>query len=483
MDSQDRKPKSPQPATINTDSQDDKSSSPQPAPLKRKRGHNGRGPIVAIALGTGFFVTLLAIGILPRINQNKELKADVKAESVVPSVNVIKAKRATATDLVLPGSVVPLNQTSIYARSNGYLRRWLVDIGDRVKQGQLLAEIESPEIDQQLLQARADLAQAQANLVQSRAALAKGGSDLSQARANLLIALQTWSRWKTLVRQGVVSQQDADTRYATYKANLGSVESAQNTVKVDEANVNATQEIVNSNIANLQRYAVLKSYEKVTAPFSGIITARNVNSGVLITPPSANTTNTTNTTNATNTSSLYTIASYDNMDVNVNVPQTLAQSLQQAFTQSLRLGKNEGPTAQFTVRELPQRKFTGKVVRTADSLDPNTRTLLTQIAVQNLDGALRPGMYASVKFNIPRANPPFIVPDSALVINAAGTQVATVTKDNKVHYQKVELGRDYGTEIEIASGLTGNELLIATPTVDQIEGTSVKPVVQQQKTQ
>ncbi len=471
MDSQDRKSKSPQPAPV-MDSQDQKSSSPQLARMKPKPGQNGRGPIVAIALGTGFFVTLLAIGILPRLNQNKELKAEEKAQSVVPSVNVIQAHSAAATDLVLPGSVVSLNQTSIYARSNGYLRRWLVDIGDRVKQGQLLAEIESPETDQQLLQARAELAQAQANLVQSRAALAKGRSDLNQARANLILALQSWSRWKTLVRQGVVSQQDADTRYATYKANLASVESAQNTVRVDEANVNATQAIVNSNIANLQRYSVLKSYEKVTAPFTGIITARNVNAGVLITPGTGN----------TNTS-LYTIAAYDNVDVNVNVPQTLAQSLQEAFTQSLRDGKNAGLMAQFTVRELPQRTFTGKVVRTADSLDPNTRTLLTQVAVQNLDSVLRPGMYASVKFNIPRAHPPLIVPASTVVINAAGTQVATVTKDNKVHYQKVELGRDYGTEIEIASGLTGNESLIATPTVDQTEGTPVKPVVQQQKTQ
>ena len=460
MDSQDQKSSSPQPASVNLDSQDQKSSSPQPAPLKRKeQRHNGRGSIVAIALGTGFFVTLLAIGILPRLNAQRELKADVKAQSVVPSVNVITAHKAATNDLVLPGSVVSLNQTSIYARSNGYLSRWLVDIGDRVKKGQLLAEIESPETDQQLLQARAELAQAQANLVQSRAALAKGGSDLNQARANLLIALQTWSRWKTLVRQGAVSQQDADTRYATYKANLASVQSAQNTVRVDEANVNATQATVNSNIANLQRYSVLKSYEKVTAPFTGIITARNVNAGVLITPGTGN----------TNTS-LYTIAGYDNVDVNVDIPQTLAPSLK------------VGQTAQITVRELPQRAFTGKVVRTSDAIDPNTRTLLTQVAVQNLDGLLRPGMYASVKFNIPRANPPLIVPDSAVVINAAGTQVATVTPDNKVHYQKVVLGRDYGTEIEIASGLAGNESLIATPTVDQTEGTPVKPVAQQQKT-
>ncbi|MBR8837000.1 MAG: efflux RND transporter periplasmic adaptor subunit [Stigonema ocellatum SAG 48.90 = DSM 106950] len=453
MDSQDHQP-------VRMDSQEQKSSSPQPAPLKRnEQGHNGRGPIVAIALGTGFFVTLLAIGILPRLSQQQELKAAAKEQSIVPSVNVITPQRGKASDLVLSGSVVSLNQTSIYARSNGYLRRWLVDIGDRVKQGQLLAEIESPDVDQEVLQARAQLAQAQANLIQSRAALAKGRSDLKQTRANLLIALQTWQRWKILVQQGAVTQQDADTKYATYQANLANVEAAQNTVNSNEANVNAAQALVNSNIANLQRYTVLQSYEKVTAPFTGIITARNVNAGVLITPGTGN----------TNTS-LYTIAGYDNVTVNVNVPQTL--------TQSLKIGQ----TAQITVRELPQRVFSGKVVRTSDALDPNTRTLLAQVAVQNLDGALRPGMYGSVKFNIARANPPLIVPASTLVINAAGTQVATVTKDNKVHYQKVVLGRDYGTEIEIASGLTGNESLLATPTVDQIEGTPVKPVAAAQKT-
>jgi RND family efflux transporter MFP subunit len=321
----------------------------------------------------------------------------------------------------------------------------------------LLAEIESPDADQQVAQARADLAQAQANLVQSRAALSKSYSDLNQARANLFLGIKSWERWKYLVKQGAVAQQDADTRYSTYKANLAAVQSAENSVKVAQANVNATQAIVNSNQANLKRYAVLQSFEKVTAPFTGVITARNVNAGVLVTPPSSVT---------SGSSSLYTIASYDNVYANVYVPQSLAQSLR------------KGQPAEITVREFPQRIFTGSVYGTTNALDPNTRTLLTQVVVKNSDGALRPGMYASVNFNIARLNPPFIVPDSALVINASGTQVATVTKNNTVHYQKVDLGRDFGNEIEVTSGLRGDELLLTTPTVDQTEGMRIQPVLQ-----
>ncbi|MEH1837212.1 MAG: efflux RND transporter periplasmic adaptor subunit [Nostoc sp.] len=450
------------------DSQPPASPDSQQQTTSRKR--RGIGRIGWAVIGAVFFGSLLAIGILPRLSQRSELQAAVKEASTVPSVNVITPRRAAATtNLELPGSVVPLNQTTIYARSTGYLRRWYADIGDRVQAGQLLAEIDSPDIDQQVLQAKAELAQAQANVLQSRASLAKGVSDLKQARANLLIARQTWQRWSVLVKQGAVPQQDADTKYATYQANLASVEAAQNTVNSDSANVKAAQANAYASLANFQRNTVLQSYKKVTAPFSGVITARNVNTGVLISAGSgnSNTSSTTNTSN-TNTSntSLYTIAAYDKLDVNVNVPQSLSPSLQ------------TGQTAQITVRELPQRVFTGKVVRTSNAIDPNTRTLLTQLEVQNSDATLRPGMYATVKFAINRANTPFVVPDSALVVNAGGTQVATVTQDQTVHYQKVAVGRDYGTEVEITSGLTGNESLIATPTVDETEGLRVQPVAQ-----
>ncbi|MBN3924743.1 efflux RND transporter periplasmic adaptor subunit [Nostoc sp. NMS4] len=429
-----------------------------------KKHRRGIGGIGWAAIGTVFFGSLLAIGILPRLSQKSELQAAVKEASTLPSINVIAPRRATgATKVELPGSVVALNQTTIYARSTGYLRRWYADIGDRVRAGQLLAEIDSPDTDQQVLQANAELVQAQANVSQSRANLAKGISDLKQARANLLIARQSWDRWQVLVKQGAVPQQDADTKYATYQANLANVEAAQNTVSSDYASIKAAQANVYASQANLQRNTVLQSYKKVTAPFAGVITARNVNTGVLISAGNGNTsTSNTNTSN----SSLYTIAAYDNLKVNVSVPQSLSQSLQ------------TGQTAQITVRELPQRVFTGKVVRTSNAIDPNTRTLLTQLEVHNSDATLRPGMYANVKFAINRTNPPFVVPDSVLVVNAKGTQVATVSKDNTVHYQKVAVGRDYGTEVEITSGLTGKESLIATPTVDETEGLRVQPVAE-----
>ncbi|MEH2000551.1 MAG: efflux RND transporter periplasmic adaptor subunit [Nostoc sp.] len=436
-------------------------SEEQTTSRKQKRGISGIGWAV---IGAVFFASLLAIGILPRLSQRSELQAAVKEASTLPTVNVITPRRATAsTKLELTGNVVALNQTTIYARSTGYLRRWYADIGDRVRSGQLLAEIDSPDTDQQVLQAKAELVQAQANVLQTRANLAKGISDLKQARANLLIARQTWQRWQVLVKQGAVAQQEADTKYATYQANLANVEAAQNTVNSDSANIKAAQANVYASQANFQRNTVLQSYKKVTAPFAGVITARNVNTGVLISAGSGNS-NTSNT-NTSNTS-LYTIAAYDNLNVNVSVPQSLSQSLQ------------TGQTAQITVRELPQRVFTGKVVRTSNAIDPNTRTLLAQLEVHNSDGTLRPGMYANVKFAINRSHPPFVVPDSALVVNAGGTQVATVTKDQIVHYQKVAVGRDYGTEIEITSGLTGNESLIATPTVDDTEGLRVQRVAQ-----
>ncbi|MDF5715884.1 MAG: efflux RND transporter periplasmic adaptor subunit [Rhizonema sp. NSF051] len=423
-----------------------------------KRGIGGIGWAV---LGVVVFGSLLAIGILPRISQQSELKKEVKAESAVPSVEVITPQRGeAATNLELPGSVVSLNQTTIYARTSGYLRRWLANLGDRVQKGQLLAEIDSPDVDQQVAQARADLAQAEANLVQSRANLSKGFSDLKQARANLLIALQTWQRWKVLSQEGVVSKQDADTRYATYKANLASVESAENTINSYKANVNAVQAALNSSRANFHRNAVLQSFEKVTAPFTGVITTRNVDAGVLITAGSGTSTNNT---------SLYTIAAYDTLNVNVSVPQTLAGSLQ------------VGQTAKISVRELPQQVFIGKVIRTSNAIDPTTRTLLTQLEVPNTDDILRPGMYATAIFSIDRANRPLTIPASALVINAQGTQVATVTNNQTIHFQKVALGRDYGTEVDINSGLTGNEQILINPTVDQTEGLRVRPVVQKKK--
>lgn len=433
--------------------------------------------LAIILLGLG---GLLYKSVIDRKHQEQENQAAVKVEvNRVPAVQVVNPKRApAASNLDLPGSVVAVKETTIYARTTGYVRRWTKDLGDRVLPGEVLAEIESPEMDQQLAQAqadlakaqaavgqaRADLAKSQANLVQNRANLAKGRSDLEQAKANLEIARQTWQRWASLVQQGVVPQQAADEKQATYKANLASVQSAENNVSAyqanveaaqasvssSQANVNAAQASVASSQANVRRYAVLQSFEKVTAPYGGIVTARTVDSGALI------------SSGGSNNTSLYKIAQIDSVNVNVGVPQTLVQSVQ------------IGQTAQIRVPQLQNRVFQGKVIRTANSLDPNSRTLLTQLLVQNQDGALQPGMSTQVKFTFTLPNPPLLVPANVLVNNAGGMQVAIVTKDQTIHYQKVELGRDYGKEVEVRSGLQGNEPLVTNATTDLIEGTRVQ---------
>jgi RND family efflux transporter MFP subunit len=421
----------------------------------KQKHRSGIGRISLIILSaSGVVVALLTLGILPRLNQQAELQTTLKAKSTVPSVNVVTAQHAPAqTNLVLPGSVVPLNQTIIYARTDGYLQRWLVDIGARVQQGQLIAVIASPDVDQQVNQTRAQLAQTQANLVESRANLAQGQSNLILAHANEVLAAKTWVRWRDLLQQGVVSQEDADTRLASYKVNVANVKAAQNIISSDQAKVNAAQAAVNSASANLQRYQVLQSFEQVRAPFTGIITTRNANTGDLITAGSSK-----------NNTSLYTITAYNPLEVNVNVPQSDAPSLQL------------GQTAQIQVRQFPRRVFTGKVIRTTNAIDPSSRTLLTQLSVQNPSELLLPGMYADVKFNITSVNPPLMVPDSALVINSKGTLLATVTKDQTVHYQEVQLGRDNGKTVEILSGLEPNVSIIANPTANLVEGTPVQVV-------
>lgn len=448
---------------------------------RKKQGRIGRAGWIAIAV-VAIALTGLAIrSAKARQHQQQENEATAKAEATrIPAVQVIGPQRASASvDSVLPGSVVAAQETTINARTTGYLKKRFVDIGDRVKAGQLLAEIESPDVDQQVSQAKAGLAQAQAsekqaradlssaraNLVQNQAGLDKGRSDLAQAEANLELARVTWERYRLLVQQGAVNQQQADTQLASYKANLASVASAKNTVRVDIANVKAAEDNVKSkqanldafvaNIgssqANLQRNVVLQSFEKVTAPFTGIITARNIDTGALISAGGSST-----------AQYMFKVAQLDPLNVNVGVPQSQVQSIQL------------GQVAQIRVPQLQNRVFVGKVIRTANSLDPSSRTLLTQLLVENQDGALQPGMSTDVKFTLSRSNPPFVVPDNVLVFNAGGMQVATLTRDQKVHYQKVVLGRDYGQQAEILSGLQGNEQLIVNPTTDLIEGMQVQ---------
>ncbi|MFM7363594.1 MAG: efflux RND transporter periplasmic adaptor subunit [Cuspidothrix sp.] len=441
---------------------------------------------ITIFATTTFAVTgLLAIGIIPRLHKQSELNAfATSTNKKVPTVNVIKPKLAEKfTELVLPSTIQAAQETTIYARTSGYLQKRTVDIGDRVTANQLLAVIDAPETDQDVQQANAEIAKSQANLAQVQADLVQKQSNLSQvkanlqarkaelvqARTNLELARQTWQRWQSLQQQGAVSKQAADEKQSAFNVAKANVDAIISRVKADKDNVNTALAAINSQKANinavtatgnvsqsnLRRVNVLQSFKRVVAPFAGVITARNIDTGALISAGSNN--------NSGN-SWLFKIAQTDNLRIRINVPQAFVQSIHTA------------ETALVSVRELPKKSFSGKVIRTADVLDATSNTLLTEIEVQNADNILRPGMYAEVKFKTERANPPLLIPSNTLVINADGVQVATVTKENKVKYKKVELGRDYGTQVEVVSGLNPNAKLITNPTDSLQDGKPVKAV-------
>ncbi|WP_445636478.1 Efflux RND transporter periplasmic adaptor subunit [Nostoc sp. DSM 114161] len=459
------------------------------APVTTKKN---RLSYIRIIATTTFVVTgLLALGIIPRIQQQSELNAFAKSTTKKASgVNVVKPKlAANFTELVLPSNIQASQETTIYARTSGYLQKKLVDIGDRVNKGQLLAIIDAPETDQDVEQARAELAKSEANIAQVQADLAQKLSNLSQtkanfkarqaelieARTNLELARQTWQRWQLLQNQGAVTTQAADERESAYNASQANVETLIARVNSEQESINTALAAINSQKANikafvasknaaqsnLQRIKVLQSFKQIVAPFSGVITARNIDTGALISAGS--------NSNSGN-SWLFKVAQTDNLRIRINVPQAFVQSIQ------------PGQTALVRVRELPKKAFSGKVIRTADALDASSNTLLTEIELRNSENVLRPGMYAEVTFKAQRVNPPLLVPANTLVINADGIQVATVTKENKVSYKKVELGRDYGTEVEVVSGLSPNARLITNPTDALQEGKSVQVLASKPKT-
>jgi multidrug efflux system membrane fusion protein len=356
------------------------------------------------------FILLLIAGIVPRLLRERDLGAATAEKSVVPSVLVGTVRRAPASvDLVLPGTVQALRETTIFARTGGYVKRWLVDIGGRVQAGQILAEIETPDLDQELAQARATRAQVQANLDLTRATLA---------------------RWTQLVKEDAATKQELDEKQAAFNA--------------AQANANASQ-------ANVQRLTELQSFGRVRAPFSGIVTTRNIELGALI-----------NAGGGTNARPLFSIAQADTVRIYVNAPEVSADALQ------------GGQLAEITLRDIPGRVFHAKVTRTARALDASNRTMLTQLEMPNPDHALMPGMYVIVRINVLRPNPPLIIPANALIVRSDGPQVAVV-ENGTVHIHRIELGRDYGKELEVLSGLQDNSKLIINPGDEVSEGSRVKP--------
>jgi multidrug efflux pump subunit AcrA (membrane-fusion protein) len=446
--------------------QDEQEPQSEPAgdkPLPKRRLNLVVFALMALLLFGG----LLLAGVLPRLARQKKITAASQAvKNSIPNVGVVQAQQAPASsDLQLPGDVEAIQVTDISAQTTGYLRKWHADIGDRVRAGQLLAEIDTPEVDQQLQQARATLAQSVASLGQAEA-------NLAQAVTNNEYARVTYERNNYLAQQHVVATQIRDQMKAAYDA-------AKATVDAMQANVIAARAAIAANEANVRSLKALQGFQKVFSPFNGIITARNVEVGSLINPGSSSNVSTTTGTTAssatlpgsgttprgTNAPSagggLFSIARIDTIRIFISVPQAYASTVK------------AGQTASIYIRELPENKFTGRVVRSTRALDPGSRTLLTEVQTSNPGYLLLPGMYATVNFGVETPQPSLRIPATALIIRAAGPQVAVVTSDKKVHFEKVVIGRDYGNEVDIVSGLEPGATVIVNIADGLQEGAQV----------
>lgn len=355
---------------------------------------------------------ILIAGISSRLKARANLDT-VTAQIAVPSVSVAQPKQAApAQEVVLPGSIQPFISSPVYARTDGYLKKWYFDIGAHVKAGQLLATIQAPEIDEQLAQARSTLATADANL------------KLSQI---------TRDRYQALLTKHAVAQQDVDNAVGTYSAN---------------------QAMVDADMANVRHYQALVSYENVYAPFDGVITARNTDIGDLINAGSSSAPRT----------DLFHISQTGTLRVYVNVPEEYSRGIKPGTT-----------LADVVLAEFPGQKFQGKVVRTSDSINGTTRTLLTEIDLANQENALLSGSFAEVHLQIPSATATFLIPVNALIFRSSKLQVGVV-RDGKVVVTEITPGHDLGTDIEVLAGLQANDQVIVNPPDSLVTGQQVNVV-------
>lgn len=419
------------------------SPEPHPAAAPTSAGRRRGRPALRIALlGLFGLAVLLVIGIVPRIQRHTELAEAVKAaRSTALVVTVVRPTPGARTaDFMLPGSIQAIQEAPIYSRVDGYLKRRLVDIGDRVQSGQVLAEIDTPDLDQQLAQARAAAAGSEASLAQTRSGLQQARAALQHNRATTEYARTNLARWRALRERNLVAQQDVDDRQIAFDSSQADVDAAQANVESLQSSVIAAQANVDASRANVQRLIEMQAFQKVRAPFAGVITVRFVDAGALIGAGSSST-----------TTPMFRLAQTDDLRVFVNVPQTFMT----AITPGMRV--------QVLVREFPQKPFEGVVANASGALDTASRTLLTEVRVRNAGNTLRPGMYADVKLHVERDHPPLIIPTSALIIQATGPRVAVLGPEQKVRFQSVELGRDYGATVEIVRGIEAGDLVVTSP--------------------
>jgi RND family efflux transporter MFP subunit len=384
----------------------------QTLPLNNVRAaKRSRKPWLALAFALVAVGALLAWGIWSRVKARTTLNTET-AQAALPAVSVVSPKQiAPADEIILPGNVQPFITSPIYARTNGYLKKWYFDIGAHVRKGQLLAVIETPEVDQQLQQAR---------------------SNLLTAQANLELASVTKDRYQGLLKSNAVSQQDVDNAVGTYNAN---------------------KSIVEADKAAVEQYSALVSFEKIYAPFDGVITARNTDIGDLINSGSGTGVKT----------DLFHIAQPGKLRVYVNVPEEYSPAIK------------TGMTADLSLAEFPGRKFQGKLMRTAEAINVTTRTLLVEIDVDNPTGTLLTGSYAEVHLAVQTQTSTFLLPVNALIFRSEGLHVATV-KDGKVLLTAVTAGHDFGNEIEIAAGLKPDDQVVINPPDSIVSGQAVQIV-------
>lgn len=372
----------------------------------RIRGALGLILVLAVA------AILIALGILPRLRARQVLREQTN-HSAVPAINIIHPTRsAPAEEVVLPGNIQAFVDAPIYARTNGYLRHWYFDIGARVKKGQLLADIESPEIDRQLEQAKEDLRTEQANL------------ELAQITAK---------RYVDLFKTDSVAKQDVDTAVQNAAARNAGFRSAQ---------------------ANVSRLQSMVGFEKIYAPFDGVVTARNTDIGQLIDSGSS--------PNAAR--ELFHVAALDKLRVFTQVPQTYSHEAV------------PGVKADLTLPELPGRRFTGTLVRTAKSIDPVTRTLTVEVDVPNTGGLLFPGAYTEIHLRVKSSAPALLIPATSLIFRSQGLRVPVVENGNRVHLLPVTLGKDFGNAVEVVAGLSADAAVVANPPDSLVDGEAVRIV-------
>ena len=551
---------------------------------------------IAMGLAALAIAGVIFYGILPRMKQNRALSEESKKQkNALPQVVVTPPTPSPDADLTLPGTMQAIADATIAARSTGYVTQRLVDIGTRVTAGQLLAVVQSPDVEAQEQQAKQQTAQvtatvrqaesdvtsrrasvaqqqsavqqAQANVETARAQLADAEAKLGQAQAQLgtaqsqlaqtqqtvdikraalnqaqtqfNLAAVTLKRYQTLLKAGYVALQDVDQSQANYDNTKAAVNSASADVKGAEANVQAAQsqvESARSNVtafkaqvtaaqknvkavqstvgsaqaavraaqsnvgsaqavvqsdqaavraakANERRAGVISGFSHITAPFAGVITARNIDVGSLVNAgggaagasaaTSASTlgssavqgtaASSTSTPSTTPGAGLFGLARTDTLRILVSVPQTYAPLMRPDLT------------ADIMLREFPGRPFAGTVHHVAGAIDAISRTLLTEVHIPNPKGTLLPGMYVQVHFNLPKTGGSLRIPSNTLMFDAKGTRVAIVTPENKLHFVPIRVGRDFGTDVEVTEGLTGKESLVSNPTDDLVEGEKVNP--------